>query len=107
MTVEAAPTQFRMDPDYEQMLKTLSEGSVHVHFDPYEDIAWDSPELAIDPNDPRWIIPANLIRSARPPGTRRCRSTARSSSAGGASRTRSRSAAPSRASSSAGSCSTR
>ncbi len=60
MTVEVAPTQFRMDPDYEQMLKTLSEGSVHVHFDPYEDIAWDSPELAIDPNDPRWVIPANL-----------------------------------------------
>ncbi len=41
---------------YEAMLATLSEGSVHVHFDPYEDIAWDSPELAIDPDDPRWVL---------------------------------------------------
>ncbi len=41
---------------YEEMLATLSAGSVHVHFDPYEDIAWDSPELAIDREDPRWVL---------------------------------------------------
>ncbi|CAB4926308.1 unannotated protein [freshwater metagenome] len=41
---------------YEAMLATLSEGSVHVHFDPYEDIAWDAPELAIDPHDARWVL---------------------------------------------------
>lgn len=43
--------------DYRQMLATLSEGSVHVHFDPYEDIAWDAPEMVLDPDDPRWILP--------------------------------------------------
>jgi hypothetical protein len=42
--------------DYRDVLQTLSEGSVNVHFDPYEDIAWDSPGLAIDPDDPRWVL---------------------------------------------------
>lgn len=45
---------------YEAMLQTLSEGSVHVHFDPYEDIAWDSAELAVDPRDPRWVLSPTL-----------------------------------------------
>ncbi|UJA21612.1 diiron oxygenase [Thermoleophilia bacterium SCSIO 60948] len=44
--------------NYREFLETLSEGSVHVHFDPYEDIAWDSPELELDPDDPGWILPA-------------------------------------------------
>jgi hypothetical protein len=34
----------------------LSEGSVRRSFDPYLDIDWDSPEFAIDPNDPRWVL---------------------------------------------------
>lgn len=46
--------------DYTAMLHTLSEGSVHVHFDPYEDIAWDAPELAIDHADPRWVLSPHL-----------------------------------------------
>lgn len=49
-----------MSATYEEMLHTLSEGSVHVHFDPYEDIAWDSPELALDPADPRWVLSPTL-----------------------------------------------
>jgi hypothetical protein len=57
MTISAAP---RHDQAYEAMLRTLSEGSVHIHFDPYEDIAWDSPELAIDQRDPRWVLPPTL-----------------------------------------------
>lgn len=58
----ATPTRPRrgLDPQYEEMLRTLSEGSVHVHFDPYEDIAWDSPELQVDPKDPRWILSSKL-----------------------------------------------
>lgn len=60
MTTTTAPRAQGLDPAYEQMLQTLSEGSVHVHFDPYEDIAWDSPELAIDPQDPRWILSPTL-----------------------------------------------
>ncbi|MDO8188634.1 diiron oxygenase [Conexibacter sp. JD483] len=54
MTTQAGTRE--RDAGYQEMLRTLSEGSVHVHFDPYEDIAWDSPELAIDPADPRWVL---------------------------------------------------
>lgn len=42
---------------YADKLQTLSEGSVNQHFDAFADIAWDSPEYQIDPNDPRWILP--------------------------------------------------
>jgi hypothetical protein len=49
-------TQMPFDTDYQEMLRTLSEGSVHVHFDPYEDIDWDAPEMAIDNSDPRWVL---------------------------------------------------
>lgn len=42
------------------MLRTLSEGSVHRHFDPYADIDWDSPEFEIDPDDPRWVLSAEI-----------------------------------------------
>jgi hypothetical protein len=45
-----------LDDGYRTMLRTLSEGSVHVHFDPYEDIDWEAPEMAVDPKDPRWIL---------------------------------------------------
>jgi hypothetical protein len=45
---------------YEAMLKTLSEGSVHVHFDPYEDIDWDAPSMAVDPHDPRWKLSTTI-----------------------------------------------
>lgn len=53
-------TTLTLDEGYQEMLRTLSEGSVHVHFDPYEDIAWDSPELAIDHADPRWVLSPTL-----------------------------------------------
>jgi len=53
MTTATMP---KRDEAYEAMLQTLSEGSVHVHFDPYEDIAWDAPEMAVDPQDPRWVL---------------------------------------------------
>ncbi|CRK49861.1 conserved hypothetical protein [Rhodococcus sp. RD6.2] len=42
--------------DYDDVLRRLSEASVDKHFDPYVDIAWDSPEFAVTPNDPRWIL---------------------------------------------------
>ena len=44
-------------PSYDDVLLTLSEGSVHTHFDAFEDIEWDSPEFAIDLTDPRWVLP--------------------------------------------------
>ena len=42
---------------FRDLLQTLNEGSVQVHFDPYEDIAWDSPEMRINPDDEGWILP--------------------------------------------------
>lgn len=60
MSRTTTPTRSAYKADYEAMLRTLSEGSVHVHFDPYDDIAWDSPELAIDLDDPRWVLSKTL-----------------------------------------------
>lgn len=60
MTNATVAARRPLDPAYEAMLKTLSEGSVHVHFDPYDDIDWDAPEMAIDPQDPRWVLPPTL-----------------------------------------------
>ncbi|MFD6389130.1 diiron oxygenase [Nocardia sp. NPDC060259] len=48
------------NPDYADTLLTLSEGSVHRRFDPYLDIDWDAPEFAIDRDDPRWVLSAEL-----------------------------------------------
>ncbi|HVK27687.1 MAG TPA: diiron oxygenase [Nocardioides sp.] len=43
---------------YHDLLRTLSEASVEHHFDAFTDVAWDAPENAIDPRDPRWILPS-------------------------------------------------
>ena len=42
---------------YEEKLQTLSEGSVHQHFDPWTDIDWDNPDYAVSTDDPRWVLP--------------------------------------------------
>lgn len=42
---------------FQDTLNVLSEASVHQHFDAFLDIAWDSPEFEVDPNDPRWVLP--------------------------------------------------
>jgi hypothetical protein len=42
---------------YEERLRTLSEASVQQHFDAFVDIPWDDPEFAVDPTDPRWVLP--------------------------------------------------
>jgi hypothetical protein len=55
----SARTSTSYQEDYRAMLQTLSEGSVHVHFDPYEDIDWDAPEMATRADDPRWILSAD------------------------------------------------
>jgi hypothetical protein len=59
-TTTASRTSPADDTAYEAMLHTLSEGSVHVHFDPYEDIAWDAPEMVVDQQDPRWELSPTL-----------------------------------------------
>lgn len=43
---------------YAHALRVLSEGSVRRSFDPFDDIAWDAPEMALDPRDPRWVLSA-------------------------------------------------
>ena len=45
------------DAGYVDTLTTLSEGSVRRNFNPFTDIAWDSPEFAVTENDERWILP--------------------------------------------------
>ncbi|ETA08527.1 membrane protein [Gordonia alkanivorans CGMCC 6845] len=44
------------EQDYGQVLDDLSSASVHRNFDPYVDIDWDAPHMAITENDPRWIL---------------------------------------------------
>jgi hypothetical protein len=54
------PDAASLDAGYQDLLQTLSEGSVRRRFDPYLDIAWDSPDLAIDLDDPRWVLSPNV-----------------------------------------------
>ena len=42
---------------YQEKLRTLSEASVHHHFDAFVDVPWDDPAYAVDPKDPRWVLP--------------------------------------------------
>ncbi len=42
--------------DFEQLLDDLSDASVRRNFDPYVDIDWDAPHMAVVPNDPRWVL---------------------------------------------------
>jgi hypothetical protein len=58
VTISISPD--RLDPEYRDVLHTLSEGSVHRKFDPYLDIDWDSSEFAIDAQDPRWVLSSEL-----------------------------------------------
>ncbi|HEX2576278.1 MAG TPA: diiron oxygenase [Aquihabitans sp.] len=39
---------------YVALVERLSRQSVEKHYDPFVDIAWDDPEMAIDVADPRW-----------------------------------------------------
>lgn len=61
---------------YESLVARLSTASVEKHFDAYADVDWDAPEMRIDPEDPRWILPedhnlgATAWYRARPEATR-------------------------------------
>ncbi len=41
---------------YTELVQRLSRQSVAKHFDAYASIAWDSEEMRIDPDDPRWEL---------------------------------------------------
>jgi hypothetical protein len=49
----------RRDSEYRALLTRLSQQSVLKHFDAYADVAWDDPELALDPTDPRFELGAD------------------------------------------------
>jgi len=56
---ERAQTAARGKESYEHLLQRLSHQSVVKHFDAYADIDWDAEEYRIDPEDPRWELPAS------------------------------------------------
>jgi hypothetical protein len=47
------------DSGWRALLDRLNRLSVTKHFDAYADVDWDSPELALDPTDPRWELSAD------------------------------------------------
>jgi len=61
---------------YEDTVRRLSSQSVTKHFDAYADVDWDAPDMAVDPDDPRFELPAVDPLGAtdwyrtRPPATR-------------------------------------
>ena len=73
---EETRTDISRKDAYGDLLARLSQQSVTKHFDAYADVPWDDPEMAIDPEDPRWEVPAtdSLADSewyrSQPPGVR-------------------------------------
>jgi len=73
---EDAPSAVSGDAAWESLLARLNRQSVTKHFDAYADIAWDEPEMALDPEDPRWELStddplgATEWYRALPPATR-------------------------------------
>src|SRR5690348_10738365 len=51
---------------YEETLRTLSDASVHQHFDAFRDIDWDHPDLEIRRDDPRWVLPEADVLGRHP-----------------------------------------
>jgi len=49
MTLTTSPTDA-----YTNTVLRLSRQSVDKHFDAYEDVDWDAPDMAVDPTDPRF-----------------------------------------------------
>ncbi len=70
------PARRARSESYPELVARLSQQSVVKHFDAYADIAWDSPEFHIDPDDPRWELPPDDVLGAtewyrsQPPGVR-------------------------------------
>ncbi len=46
------------DPEtaYQELLERLCAAAVTRRFEAYRDIAWDDPEMQVDPDDPRWEL---------------------------------------------------
>ena len=55
---------------FKSLVERLSRQSVTKHFDAYADVAWDDPEMQIDPTDPRWEHGVLVRRNQRDPSKR-------------------------------------
>ncbi|MDT3396175.1 diiron oxygenase [Streptomyces sp. B1866] len=42
---------------YLSVIDRLNKASVDKHWEAYADIPWDDPDLQVDPDDPRWVLP--------------------------------------------------
>ncbi|GAA2736163.1 diiron oxygenase [Actinocorallia aurantiaca] len=65
-TEPAGPRPDGRRTDYHETLKTLSEASVHRHFDAFLDIPWDDPAYAVRADDERWILPREDVLGRHP-----------------------------------------
>jgi hypothetical protein len=45
---------------YAEILEDLSQASVDRHFDAFVDVPWDHPDFQVRPDDPRWVLPADV-----------------------------------------------
>ncbi|MBM7367333.1 AurF N-oxygenase family protein [Gordonia hydrophobica] len=66
-TTYTPPAKHAVETDYEQVLDDLSSASVSRNFDPYLDIDWDAPHMAVVPDDPRWILSSTVDPIGRHP----------------------------------------
>lgn len=55
-TARSAGPAAKADDAFAGIVARLNRQSVEKHFDAYADVDWDSPELAVDPADPRWEL---------------------------------------------------
>lgn len=47
------------DTEYRRLLERLCTAAVNRRYEAYRDIAWDDPDMAVDPDDPRWELAAD------------------------------------------------
>jgi len=55
---EESSTDASRDDAYHELLARLCKQSVAKHFNAYEDVPWDDPDMAVELDDPRWELPA-------------------------------------------------
>ena len=49
-----------LDAPHLNRVEALSSARARLRFDPYVDIDWDAPENALDQDDPRWQLDADI-----------------------------------------------
>lgn len=58
-TITAGPAAQTPDQAWRYLIDKLNRQSVSRHFEAYVDVDWDSPAMALDPEDPRWELSAD------------------------------------------------